>query len=226
MPRDRRFSDDEVGLILRKAADLQVQGAAPAEGLSLEAIQDIAREVGIRPEVVAEAAALVQHGTAGVKPSPSSFDKYRLEMFTPGAATDEQISEVPSVIRKVMETHGQVSEVVGAVEWSTVGEPSAVAVVIRRNENGSRIEVTADRSGAWVLTFLPTTLGGFLLGAISGAIIEPGVAGGIAVFGVGIASGVSVGWAIWTRNTARFKKKMQRLAESLRDTLWREDEGS
>ncbi len=86
MPSDRKYSDEEVSLILRKAADLQVQGVARAEGLSLQSIQDIAREVGIRPETVAEAAAIVARGDIDLPTAASSSDaKFRIELFSPGA---------------------------------------------------------------------------------------------------------------------------------------------
>ncbi|MCK5653030.1 MAG: hypothetical protein KAJ42_16690, partial [Gemmatimonadetes bacterium] len=61
----RRYSDDEFALILRKASELQADdpervfsaGEHPSEGLSLSEIQSIAREAGIDPHRVAEAAA-------------------------------------------------------------------------------------------------------------------------------------------------------------------------
>jgi len=219
MASDHRYSDDEVSLILRKAADLQVQGAARAEGLTLQAIQEIAGEVGIRPEVVAEAAALVARGNADLGAAQSSSDKFRLELFQPGAPTDEQLAELPSVIRRVMEHQGRVSDVLGSIEWSTVGQVSQVAVVIRKSENGTQVEIVADRSGAGVLTVLPTMLGGFLLGAIGQAALDPGVAGTIAVMGAGFATGAVAAVSIWRRNTKRFKQRMRRLAEALREAL-------
>lgn len=219
MHSNHKYSDDEVALILRKAADLQVQGAARAEGLTLEAIQEIAGEVGIRPEAVAEAATMVARGSADLAPGSSSGDKFRLELFQPGAATDEQLAGLPSVIRRVMEHQGRVSDVLGSIEWSTVGQPSQVAVVIRKSDNGTRVEIVADRSGAGVLTALPTMLGGFLLGAIGQAALDPGVAGTIAVMGAGFATGAVAAVSIWRRNTRRFKQKMLRLAGALREAL-------
>ncbi len=91
--------------------------------------------------------------------------------------------------------------------------------MIRNSENGTRVEIAADRSGAAVLTWLPASLGGFLSAAVAGAILEPSLAGGLGLMGVGLASGATVGWAIWRRNTARFKLKMRRLAEALRAAL-------
>ena len=57
-PRERRYTDDEVALILRRAAELGGEtGPSRSEGLSLAEIQPVAREVGIDPATVARAAA-------------------------------------------------------------------------------------------------------------------------------------------------------------------------
>jgi len=221
VPTDRHYSDDEVALILRKAADLQVQGATRAEGLSLAAIQDIASEVGIRPEAVAEATEMLAHGNLSPD-TTSSNAKYRLEIFAPGKPTGEELAELPSVIRQVLQHQGRVHEVLGTVEWSSVGEPSQVAVVVRPTENGTKIELVANRDGAAVLTFLPTTVGGLLAGAITGAVTEPALGAGLALMAVTGGAGVTLGWAIWRRNTAHFKRRMLRLAEALRNALKRE----
>ena len=62
-------------------------------------------------------------------------------------------------------------------------------------------------------------LGGFLLGAIGQAALDPGVAGTIAVMGTGFAAGAVAALSIWRRNTRRFKRKMLRLATALREVL-------
>lgn len=65
---ERRYSDAEAAAIFLKAAETAEQvpvEPAPAEGLSLSALQEIAREAGIPPEAVARAAlSLDQRGGA------------------------------------------------------------------------------------------------------------------------------------------------------------------
>lgn len=56
---DRRFSDDEVSEIFRRAAEASQDAASAlpsAEGLTLAELQDIGRQAGLAPEVVADAA--------------------------------------------------------------------------------------------------------------------------------------------------------------------------
>ena len=52
----RRFTDREVAMVLRKASEIEErEGSAGSGGLSLEDLQEIAREVGIAPEAIAKA---------------------------------------------------------------------------------------------------------------------------------------------------------------------------
>jgi hypothetical protein len=56
---DRRFTDEEVAEIFRRAAESSQAAAGalgPSEGLTLAALQDIGKEVGLAPEILADAA--------------------------------------------------------------------------------------------------------------------------------------------------------------------------
>jgi hypothetical protein len=63
MMTDRRFSDDEVAEIFRRATEASQSAAntlQPSEGLTLVQLQDIAKQVGIAPENVADAARSIE----------------------------------------------------------------------------------------------------------------------------------------------------------------------
>lgn len=70
----RRYNDDEIREIIRRASEVDAAsgggavGAGDAEGMTLAQIQDIAREVGLDPVLVARAAAQV--GGGGVDADP------------------------------------------------------------------------------------------------------------------------------------------------------------
>jgi predicted phage tail protein len=56
---ERQFSDDEVAEIFRRASEASQTAAdalSPSSGLTLDALQDIGRQVGLAPEAVADAA--------------------------------------------------------------------------------------------------------------------------------------------------------------------------
>lgn len=52
----RRFTDREVATVLRKASEIEEsEGSSGSGGLSMDDLQEIAREVGIAPEAIAKA---------------------------------------------------------------------------------------------------------------------------------------------------------------------------
>ncbi len=62
---DRRYSEEEVAAIFEQAAQAQHAGRRrlpPGEGMTLGQLQEIGREVGIAPEMVAQAARAIDHG--------------------------------------------------------------------------------------------------------------------------------------------------------------------
>ena len=62
---ERRYSDAEVAQILQRATEVQhndLRQLPSAEGTTLKALQEIGREVGISPELIAQAAHTLDHG--------------------------------------------------------------------------------------------------------------------------------------------------------------------
>ncbi len=62
---DRRYSEDEVAAIFERAAEAQHTARRqlpPGEGMTLAELQSIGREVGIPPELVADAARSIEQG--------------------------------------------------------------------------------------------------------------------------------------------------------------------
>jgi hypothetical protein len=72
MEPTRRFDDREIALILERAGHLQesTQANPGNEGLTLAQLQEIARDVGIAPEHVAQAAHAVARGELAPSRSP------------------------------------------------------------------------------------------------------------------------------------------------------------
>lgn len=65
MPDSRRYSEQDIAAIFRRAAEAQEsarQQLGHPEGLTLEELQQIGREVGLTPAFVAQAAAAHDHG--------------------------------------------------------------------------------------------------------------------------------------------------------------------
>ena len=78
---DRHYTDDEVAAIFRVAAEGSASSAPPsgsAGGLTLRDLQGIAREVGIAPDAVAEAARSLDRPLA--RPASRTFLRFRRKL--------------------------------------------------------------------------------------------------------------------------------------------------
>ena len=209
-------------MILRKAAELQERAGASAagDGLSLQAMRDIAREVGLDPQFVDRAAASLpavrQDRWASVLGGPTA---YYLEKSLPAQLSEERLLDAVHVIRRIMQHQGRVKEVLGTVEWSTVGEVSQVAVTVDGRQNETAIRVTGDRGPAAVLTLVSSCGAWALAGAVTGAILEPGLVGGLSIMGTALVAGLGTARALWATSTRNFKRRLGLLMDALGDEV-------
>jgi len=215
---DRRYTEQEVALILRKAAQLDPGAATPdaGEGLSLAEIERIADEVGIAPDVVARAAALLSTealGTAArVFGGPTTLTA---EHEAGGTLPRERYGDVVAAIRRVLGMSGETSEVLDGLEWKTVGETTQITVVVRPAAGRTRVQILANRGASAALAYLFPGLAALVGGAATGAILEPGVAGGILVMGTAVGAGFLGARAIWSAATRRFRRTFTSLTDAV-----------
>lgn len=217
MAGERKYTDQEVALILRTAVNMQRDGAARTEGLSLTELRDIAQEIGVDPDLVSEAAQRVPSADPG--PAARFFGgSSRLDLHATYdmSLSPDGVQQVLAAIRSAMEHQGEVNEVMGAVEWKSVGQPSQLAVTVSPRAEGTDVHVVADRGAAALLTGFGSIGLGAALAAITGAIVEPGVAGGVSLMAGGVAGGVLLARAIWRRNTRLFREQVDRLLDAMR----------
>ena len=222
----RRYSEEEFALILRKASEIQTRGLSrPSRsgtgGMSLEEIRSIATEAGIDPEAVTRAASILgalewdeRSGmAAAIFGSPS---KYHLEFEVPGRVSPEEMGRILGEIRRAWEHQGEVSEVLGGLQWKTVGELSAVNVNISPRGESTAIQIVGDRSGAGGVTFtFPMMASAILVGAL-GASFEPTTAAGIVSLVVGtLGAGFLTARTLWVSGSKRFRKRLTRLMDSV-----------
>ena len=221
---DRRYTDQEFALILRKAGELSKSrpGRSPRSGeLTLSEMQDIALEAGIDPELVARAATLLStQGTslaAKIFGGPSS---YRVVQSVPGEIPTEELGRIVETIREVLHKQGTAEEVLGGLEWKTGAEIPNVSVHVSARDNETRLEVGVDRGGAVFLSYFFTALPVVILtGAVGGALGVDSVAGVLAVIGAGLGAFGGIGRAIFSRGTRKWNEKLPRLMSALSDTV-------
>jgi len=213
----RLYSDKEVALILRKATDLQQQsGSETGDGLSLPVLADIAREIGVEPKFVKQAAAALEDRSAARAALWGGPTLYASHLASSRKLSRDEMLRLVDRVRGVTQRQGGVQEVLGAVEWKTSGQPSELAVTITPGGDVTRVRMMGDRGGAAALTWGLSVAGGLAAGGIAGAILEPAtVLGGIGVMTATVTAGLGLARALWGRSTQKFEARFAQLREEL-----------
>jgi hypothetical protein len=224
--KKRRYSDEEFALILRKASEIQASsgsqtGPASTGGLTLDEIRSIAAEAGIDPEAVTRAASVLgalegdeRSGFAvAIFGGPS---KYHLDCEIPGQIPPEEMGRILEQIRRAAEHQGEASEILGGVEWKTVGELSAINVNITPRGDSTSIQVVGDRGPASGITFIFPMAGAAILVGALGAGLEPTSATGIISLVTGtLGAGFLTARTIWAASSRKFRRRLARLMEAV-----------
>lgn len=179
----RRYTEKEVGIILRRATEMQTSepSAANPSGFSLADLEEIADEAGIDVRFLRQAAAeleTVGPSTLGVRLAGAPVT-IRLERTVPGELPEGAFDELIPLIQMAMEGHGQASSVGKTLTWSsrTASQTSSQQVLVSSNRGETLIRIEEGLGG----------LAGGLFGGILG-----GVGGGVGL-GVGGAIGGVLG---------------------------------
>lgn len=184
-PKRRRYGEKEVGLILKRAAELQQNepaSAAEGGGLTLSELEEIAAEAGIDPRYLRRAAADVDSGGSMLRAGKVSYFFgapliIELERTLSGEFPEEEFSLFVPDVQEAAGTHGQASALGKVFTWQSTtpqGERS-LQVTVTSRDGKTRIRIE-ERLG---------NLAGQLFGGMVG-----GGGGGV---GLGIGLGVGIG---------------------------------
>jgi hypothetical protein len=221
--KDRRFTDREVALVLKRAAELEEhrQSDVPGRGMTLQQLHEIAREVGLGPQLVDSAVAEFE--------SRRRFDTRTLLGLSP-------IGKVVHALPRVLDRNGMqrliheiedrtsatgtVSEALGSVRWTSTADghhfTHTTQVSLTPTHSETHVQVTERLSPRLqrVLHLLPPAWGamiGLAVVASGGFAMAPavGIVGGGAVLGVGIGRG------IWNHLVRRSRARVDDLARAI-----------
>ncbi len=224
--KKRRYSEKEFALILRKASEIQEapgdpRGRGSGGGFTLEEIRSIAGEAGIDPKAVSRAAALLGALEGTEKPGVAAAIVggpaiYHLDFEVEGQLPPEEMGRILEVIRKEAAHQGTAAEVLGGMEWKTVGDVSGISVNISPRGDSTSIQIVGDRSGVAALSVFFSILGPAFASGVLGSILEPTTAVGIiSMVGGLLAGGLLSGRTLWVWRGRRFHAKLSRLMERL-----------
>lgn len=141
---ERRFTDEEVALILRSASEGGGAGDA-SRGLTLSQLKEIAVEVGMDPAQVEAAANRMMHHRAGGKvPFFGTPVTPEFERAIPGELSQEDMAELVTTIRKVLGRRGVTGTELGTFEWKAVDPMGGRYVSVRSRDGSTRLRVFAN----------------------------------------------------------------------------------
>lgn len=180
----RRYSEKEVGLILRRATELQraEPSATNPEGLTLTELAEVAAEVGIDPVYLRRAAAELEPGSESGSWAKllGAAPGFVLERTIPGEFAESGFEELVPLMQAATLGQGNASAVGKTLTWSSRSDTntSSQQVLVTVHEGETLIRIEERLSG-----FAGALFGGLMGGGGGGVGIGIGGALGGALFG-------------------------------------------
>ena len=196
--RDRKFSEEEVALIIKRAAELQQTQqveSEPSNALTLTEVEQIAREAGIDPKLIRQAAIGLDRPSETSRPSPWVGAPTHLvfERVVEGEIPVEDFEPLINEIRRTMGDNGVPSVLGKTLAWTSSYQGG------RRRNNGRMVDVSiVSRSGTTTIRVEEEMRN--VAGAIFGGLVGGGGGGttGISIgIGVGAFHSVALAAALW-----------------------------
>ncbi|HMB90534.1 MAG TPA: hypothetical protein VKP65_06785 [Rhodothermales bacterium] len=218
----RRYSEREIGAILKRATEWQEErdettASAPA-GLTLEEIEEIAREVGVDADLVRRAATETVYTCTPEKGWHllGAPIKVKHEAVMSAPAREEDLDEMVVAIRAHLGQKGRFEKLNGVLTWTSPerGDQVEISVVPKGKHTqvqGKQFFLGIAMSIFFLPLFFTLIIGSAYLAEEVGmpALLEIALLTGamLAVFGLG-----RVGFKLWTRQQ---RQKMETLMQHL-----------
>lgn len=215
----RRYDDREVGLILKRVAELHEQQGSHSEphSLSRREIEDVVAELGISPTLVDRAVA--ELGVADIRNRPvwwlGGKTELMFEQVVDGKVDDATVTRMIEVLRRYFADPGSL-ETDGATRlWTTNSQARHLHFTVVEHEDSTTVRLE-ERMPVDARTTVagPTFMGGFA--AFMGSLPLKVLLGKTAVLlsmGPLAATGAAAGWMV---GRALWKRRSQRREDELR----------
>jgi hypothetical protein len=217
-PDSRRYSDQEMALILKRAAELQEGADGVGVQRTLADIRAIAVEVGIDAPFVEEAVAELERPRprVGWLGAPTRFHE---ERSVPGNLTPSEIGELLDQARSALGLHGEVHQVFDGVEWRARSALGASILTLGPRATGTRIALTTERLDQAVAIGMGS-VGIGLLSALGGVAIainvtDNAVLASAIVAASAIAGTVVSARALWYGVAERWRRRTRSIVAAL-----------
>src|SRR5678815_731867 len=143
---NRKFNDEEVALIIKRAAELQQTEQVEQDSsnaLSLREVEEIAKEAGIDPALIRRAANTLDQRGEVTRPSPWVGAPTRLvfERVVDGEVSADAYEPLVNEIRRTFGDNGVPSVLGRTLAWTSTSQGG------RRNSRGRQIDVSVMSRG-------------------------------------------------------------------------------
>lgn len=191
-------------------------GGLSSNGLSLQAVRDIAEEVGLDTKFIDQAAASLLHDPPGKGPGllGGAITHQVSDTFARTLSQAQRV-ELLDVIRESLHHPGEIRDVMGGIEWRAVGQVSRTTVTIHSDDESVSIRVFSDLSGLATLTWLAPIVSSLVVGGLVAGALQATVLGSFAIVGIAGAVGVGTARTIWAATTKFFRRRTERLREEI-----------
>ena len=224
---ERRYTEEELALILNRAAERQEGVQASPPRYTLAEIQEIAAGAGISPAHVASVAAALRDERAprggGVLGAP---DRFRFEDSIDGEVADEVVGELFDLVRRTLGLQGTVTEALGTLEWKGQDSLGTSWVTVARRGGRTTIGILNWRSDAAGVAVTVSGMGAFFssIALSAGLVTSMELAAPIALAApVGVVAGIGLAtsgvWAALRATWRRYARKVGARTESLGSAL-------
>ena len=196
--RDRQFNDEEVALIIKRAAELQQTEQVeqePSSSMSLAEVEQIAMEAGIDPRLIRRAAQGIDRPQDVNRPSAFAGAPTRLvfERVVDGEIQVDDFELLINEIRREMGENGMPSVIGKSLAWTSDFRGG------RRRGAGRKVDISVVSRGGITTIRIEEELRN-LVGGLFGGIMGGG-GGGTAGISIGIGmeffQSLPVGFGIW-----------------------------
>jgi hypothetical protein len=215
----RRYTDREVALVLRRAAAIDERRStdtAPARGLTLRELHEIAREVGLSPAAIDQAIGGLRSGahTGGV-PLMGAPVSHKTVRAVSSRLPDEALQGLIRVIEEQVDATGTVTEALGTVRWTSVARghrfSPTMQVSLTPADGETQVQVVQRYPAQLraILQFLPASWG-LMIGGVVAASTGVGVASGVGLAAGTAILGLGIGRTVWRAISRRNERDVQR----------------
>jgi hypothetical protein len=202
---NRRFSEEEVALIIKRAAELQQTeetAEEPGNAMTLAEVEQIAKEAGIDPLLIRRAAHTLDRPQETNRPSPWVGAPTRLvfERVVDGEISPDEYEQLIDTVRRTLGDNGMPSVLGKTLAWTSSMQAG------RRRGHGRQVDVTVvSRQGVTTIRVEEELRN--IAGALFGGLVGGGGGGttGITMgIGLGALNSPAIAAMLWVAVASSF----------------------